>query len=59
MALPSNFAARSRQRYQWRAYDNGDDGFDFWQPAYGVTVTNSWSFHNGVATSFNNRRFCW
>src|SRR6185295_2175603 len=37
-----------------RAYDNGDDGFDFWQAEHGVTVTNSWAFHNGVATAFNN-----
>ena len=37
-----------------RAYDNGDDGFDFWQAEHGVTVTNSWSFHNGVASVFNN-----
>lgn len=37
-----------------RAFDNGDDGFDFWQAEHGVTVTNSWSFHNGVASVFNN-----
>lgn len=37
-----------------RAYDNGDDGFDFWQAEHGVTVINSWSFHNGVNSSFNN-----
>src|SRR3954464_9035064 len=37
-----------------RSYDNGDDGFDFWQAEHGVTVSNSWSFHNGVAASFNN-----
>src|SRR4029079_6047349 len=37
-----------------RSYDNGADGFDFWQAEHGVTVTNSWSFHNGVATAFNN-----
>jgi hypothetical protein len=37
-----------------RAYDNGDDGFDFWQAEHGVTVSNSWSFHNGIATVFNN-----
>jgi hypothetical protein len=37
-----------------RSYENGDDGFDFWQAEHGVTVTNSWSFHNGVAASFNN-----
>jgi hypothetical protein len=37
-----------------RSYDNGDDGFDFWQAEHGVTVTNSWSFHNGVASVFNS-----
>jgi hypothetical protein len=37
-----------------RAYDNGDDGFDFWQAEHGVTVVDSWSFHNGVAASFNS-----
>jgi Right handed beta helix region len=37
-----------------RSYDNGDDGFDFWQAEHGVTVTNSWSFHNGVASSFSS-----
>jgi hypothetical protein len=37
-----------------RSYDNADDGFDFWQAEHGVTVLNSWSFHNGVASVFNN-----
>jgi hypothetical protein len=37
-----------------RSYDNADDGFDFWQAEHGVTVMNSWSFHNGVASVFNN-----
>ena len=37
-----------------RAYDNSDDGFDFWQAENGITVTNSWSFHNGVVSVFNN-----
>jgi hypothetical protein len=37
-----------------RSYDNGDDGFDFWQAESGVTVMNSWSFHNGIASVFNN-----
>jgi hypothetical protein len=37
-----------------RSYDNADDGFDFWQAEHGVTVLNSWSFHNGVAATFNN-----
>ena len=33
-----------------RAWGNSDDGFDFWEARYGVTVVNSWSFKNG----FNN-----
>ncbi len=37
-----------------RSYNNADDGFDFWQAENGVTVTNSWSFHNGIASTFNN-----
>jgi hypothetical protein len=37
-----------------RSFNNGDDGFDFWQAENGVTVTNSWSFHNGIAAAFNN-----
>ena len=30
-----------------RAWGNSDDGFDFWEARYGVTVENSWSFKNG------------
>lgn len=37
-----------------RSWENADDGFDFWQAEYGVTVINSWSFHNGIAAVFNN-----
>lgn len=37
-----------------RAYDNSDDGFDFWQAENGIAVINSWAFHNGVASVFNN-----
>jgi hypothetical protein len=37
-----------------RSFDNADDGFDFWQAEHGVTVINSWSFHNGKAAVFNN-----
>jgi autotransporter-associated beta strand protein len=33
-----------------RAWGNSDDGFDFWEARYGVTVVNSWCFKNG----FNN-----
>jgi hypothetical protein len=37
-----------------RSWENADDGFDFWQAENGVTVTNSWSFHNGLAAAFND-----
>jgi hypothetical protein len=37
-----------------RAYENADDGFDFWQAENGIAVENSWSFHNGIASSFND-----
>ena len=37
-----------------RSYNNADDGFDFWEAENGVTVINSWSFHNGMASVFNN-----
>jgi len=37
-----------------RAWENADDGFDFWQAENGVTVMNSWSFHNGIAAVFHN-----
>ncbi len=33
-----------------RCWGNSDDGFDFWEARYGVTVVNCWSFKNG----FNN-----
>jgi 3D (Asp-Asp-Asp) domain-containing protein len=36
-----------------RSFDNADDGYDFWQAENGVTVINSWSFHNGKAAVFN------
>lgn len=36
-----------------RAYNNSDDGFDFWQAENGVTVINSWAFNNGIASAFN------
>lgn len=36
-----------------RAWNNGDDGFDFWEAQSGVTVVNSWSFNNGIASTFN------
>lgn len=37
-----------------RAWENADDGFDFWEARNGITVQNSWSFHNGIAAVFNN-----
>ncbi len=30
-----------------RAFDNSDDGFDFWEAGEGVRVEESWSFDNG------------
>jgi hypothetical protein len=30
-----------------RAFDNSDDGFDFWDAGAGVSVEDSWSFDNG------------
>jgi hypothetical protein len=35
-----------------RAWNNSDDGFDFWQAENGVTVENSWAFHNGRSSLF-------
>jgi len=37
-----------------RAYNNSDDGFDYFQATNGVTVINSQSFHNGVNLVFQN-----
>jgi len=30
-----------------RAWNNSDDGFDFWEAGNGVTVEDCWSFYNG------------
>jgi hypothetical protein len=35
-----------------RAWNNSDDGFDFWQAANGITIENSWAFHNGRSSLF-------
>jgi hypothetical protein len=35
-----------------RAWNNADDGYDFWQAENGVTVQNCWAFHNGIAATF-------
>jgi hypothetical protein len=37
-----------------RAWNNSDDGIDFWEGESGVTVVNSWVFNNGLASVFNN-----
>jgi hypothetical protein len=37
-----------------RSYNNADDGFDFWEAENGISVINSWSFHNGIASVFND-----
>ena len=37
-----------------RSWENADDGLDFWEAANGVSIVNSWVFHNGVASVFNN-----
>ncbi len=31
-----------------RAYENSDDGFDFWEAGEGVLVEESWAFRNGI-----------
>ena len=36
-----------------RAWNNSDDGYDFWQAQNGVVVQNCQSFHNGIASSFS------
>jgi hypothetical protein len=35
-----------------RAWNNSDDGFDFWQAENAITVENSWAFHNGRSSLF-------
>ncbi len=37
-----------------RAWENSDDGFDFWEAESGVTIQNSWVFRNGLAAVFNS-----
>ncbi len=37
-----------------RAYNNGDDGFDFWGASSPIHVINSQAFHNGVNLVFQN-----
>lgn len=35
-----------------RSYNNGDDGYDFWQSPNRVTVIGSQAFHNGLTSVF-------
>jgi len=37
-----------------RAYNNGDDGYDFWAATSGIKVINCQAFHNGVNLVFQN-----
>jgi hypothetical protein len=41
-----------------RSWENSDDGWDFWETAYQIVMTNCWTFHNGydvfgIGPSFN------
>ncbi len=40
--------------YGCRAWENSDDGFDFWEAANTIVVENSWAFGNGDASVFDN-----
>jgi hypothetical protein len=37
-----------------RAWENSDDGFDFWEAANTIVVENCWAFGNGDASVFDN-----
>jgi len=37
-----------------RAWNNGDDGMDFWEAENGVIIRNSWVFNNGISSMFQN-----
>jgi parallel beta-helix repeat protein len=37
-----------------RAWENSDDGFDFWEAPNTIVVENSWAFGNGDASVFGN-----
>lgn len=37
-----------------RAWENSDDGFDFWEAEGSIVVENSWAFGNGDASVFGN-----
>lgn len=38
--------------YGCRAWENSDDGFDFWEAPHTIVVENCWSFGNGDASVF-------
>jgi hypothetical protein len=40
--------------YGCRAWENSDDGFDFWRAANTIVVENCWAFGNGDASVFGN-----
>lgn len=40
--------------YGCRAWENSDDGFDFWKAANTIVVENCWAFGNGDASVFGN-----
>jgi parallel beta-helix repeat protein len=37
-----------------RAWENSDDGFDFWRAPNTIVIENSWAFRNGDASVFGN-----
>jgi len=39
--------------YGNRAFDNSDDGFDFWEAESRIVVRNSWAFDNGRPENFD------
>jgi hypothetical protein len=42
------------QYYGCRAWENSDDGFDFWEAANTIIVENCWTFGNGDASVFGD-----
>jgi hypothetical protein len=40
--------------YGCRAWENSDDGYDFWRAPHTIVVENSWAFGNGDASVFGN-----
>jgi hypothetical protein len=42
------------QYYGCRAWENSDDGFDFWEAANTIIVENCWTFGNGDASVFDD-----